>query len=85
MWSSHHEAATRCAGRGVGSRLAVLGYRVVRREGGHLRLTTEVGGTHHVTLIAGLLKVGTFHRILTEVATHHGLSRDEVLARLFPE
>jgi predicted RNA binding protein YcfA (HicA-like mRNA interferase family) len=30
--------------------LRVLGYERVRQDGSHIRLTTIVGGTHHVTV-----------------------------------
>ena len=30
--------------------LRVLGYESVRQEGSHIRLTTNVGGTHHLTI-----------------------------------
>ena len=30
--------------------LRVLGYESVRQEGSHVRLTTLVGGTHHITV-----------------------------------
>ncbi len=63
--------------------LARLGYAATRQTGSHLRLTTEEGGQHHVTIpLASPLRVGTLAGILAEVARHAGLSRDEVLARL---
>lgn len=30
--------------------LSLLGYQIVRRKGSHIRLTTERGGQHHLTL-----------------------------------
>jgi predicted RNA binding protein YcfA (HicA-like mRNA interferase family) len=30
--------------------LRVLGYESVRQDGSHIRLTTHLGGTHHVTV-----------------------------------
>ena len=52
------------------------GYRVTRQTGSHLRLTTQHGGEHHVTIPAHeSLRVGTLSAILAEVAVH--LQRDK--------
>ena len=66
--------------------LARLGYQVSRQKGSHMRLTREAGGTqHHITIPShDPLKVGTLSSILGDVATHLGLSRDDLLGRLFP-
>ena len=64
--------------------LKKLGYRVTRQTGSHMRLTTVEGGEHHLTIPAhSPLRVGTLGAILAEVADHFGMSRDELLARLF--
>ena len=61
-----------------------LGYDVVRQSGSHLRLVTKVGGEHHVTIPAGgPLRVGTLAAILTEVADHLDMPRDELEQTLF--
>ena len=63
--------------------LRPLGYEVTRQSGSHLRLTTEQGGQHHVTIPRhDPLRVGTLAGILTEVARHFGVTRDALLARL---
>lgn len=60
------------------------GYEVVRQTGSHLRLSTDFGGRHRVTVPAGeTLRVGTLAAVLSEVAAHHGISRAEVEERLF--
>lgn len=72
-----------------GGQLAALlrrhyGYEVLRQTGSHLRLGTGVGGEHRVTVPAGgPLRVGTLAAILTEVATHLGVSRAEIEEKLF--
>jgi predicted RNA binding protein YcfA (HicA-like mRNA interferase family) len=72
------------SGAGLARSLAVLGYRVTRQTGSHLRLTCEQPRQHHVTIPAhDPLRVGTLSAILGDVATHHGLARDELLTRLF--
>ena len=68
----------------LAKRLARLGYTVTRQTGSHLRLTRRNGGDHHVTVPRhGPLRVGTLAAILDAVAVYHGLSRDELLERLF--
>jgi predicted RNA binding protein YcfA (HicA-like mRNA interferase family) len=64
--------------------LARLGYMVTRQTGSHLRLTTQQEGEHHVTVPRHRsLRVGTLSAILSDVAAHAGLSREELLERLF--
>jgi predicted RNA binding protein YcfA (HicA-like mRNA interferase family) len=60
-----------------------LGYQVTRQTGSHLRLTTEEDGEHHVTIPRhSPLRIGTLAAILDDVATHFGLSRSELLAKI---
>lgn len=64
--------------------LSDLGYTVTRQSGSHIRLTTEVNGTHHLTVPDHRpLKVGTLSSILRDVAQHHGMERDQLIAQLF--
>ena len=64
--------------------LRVLGYGQARQEGSHLRLTTQVKGTHHVTIPNHKpLKTGTLlGGVLKPVAAHHGLTVEELVSRL---
>ena len=63
--------------------LAKLGYGVTRQAGNHVRLTTQECGGHHVTIPNhDPLRIGTLASILAVVASHHGISRDELLNRL---
>ena len=60
--------------------LARFGYVVTRQTGSHIRLTTQQGGEHHLTVPAhNPLRVGTLNGILGEVAEPLGLPKDEVL------
>lgn len=62
-----------------------LGYAVTRQTGSHLRLTTQQHGEHNITIPAhDPLKVGTLAAILADVASHHKLTRDQLLNLLFP-
>ena len=64
--------------------LRVLGYESVRQDGSHIRLTTTLGGTHHVTVPNHRpLKTGTLlGGVLKPVAAHHKLTVEELLAKL---
>ncbi len=63
--------------------LDVLGYRVTRQTGSHIRITTTQNGTHHITIPShNPLKTGTLSAILSDVASHFGISKDELLIRL---
>ena len=64
--------------------LAVFGYVVTRQTGSHLRLTTTTKGEHHVTIPRHhALRLGTLSGILSDVAIHLGMPRDDLLAQLF--
>jgi predicted RNA binding protein YcfA (HicA-like mRNA interferase family) len=66
--------------------LRIFGYRVTRQTGSHLRLTTVEQGEHHVTIPRhDVLRVGTLAAILSDVGRQVGLSRDELVERLFGE
>lgn len=63
--------------------LRVLGYGVTRQKGSHVRLTTQVGGEHHEVVPSHRpVKPGTLGSILKSVATHHGMSVEELVVKL---
>ena len=63
--------------------LEVLGYRITRQAGSHIRVTTLQSGEHHLTVPTHKpLKTGTLSAILNDVALHFNLTRDELLSRL---
>jgi predicted RNA binding protein YcfA (HicA-like mRNA interferase family) len=64
--------------------LKCLGHENARQVGSHCRLSTEVGGTHHVTIPNDRPpKTGTLlGRVLNPVASHHKLSVEELLEKL---
>jgi len=63
--------------------LEVLGYRITRQTGSHIRVTTLQSGEHHLTVPAhSPLKTGTLSAILNDVAQYFNLTRDELLSRL---
>lgn len=65
-------------------RLGRLGYTATRQTGSHVRLTCPAAQEHHVTVPRhDPLRVGTLAAILSDVASAHGLSRDDLLRKLF--
>lgn len=69
--------------RALGRALARLGYDCTRQKGSHMRFTTESGGQHHVTIPnAHPLRTGTLRGILKDIATHHGITVEELVQRL---
>jgi predicted RNA binding protein YcfA (HicA-like mRNA interferase family) len=64
--------------------LKKTGYNIVRQTGSHIRLTTFQNGEHHITIPAhDSLKVGTLSSILTDVASHQNISKQELIEILF--
>ena len=64
--------------------LRVLGYERTRQDGSHIRLTTTVSGTHHLTVPNHRpLKTGTLlGGVLKPVAAHHNLTIEELLEKI---
>jgi predicted RNA binding protein YcfA (HicA-like mRNA interferase family) len=60
-----------------------FGYQKVRQDGSHIRLTTQQGGEHHVTVPNHRpVKLGTLTSILKAVAGHHKVSIEELVRKL---
>jgi predicted RNA binding protein YcfA (HicA-like mRNA interferase family) len=64
--------------------LRVLGYESTWQDGSHIRLTSSMGGTHHVTVPNHRpLKTGTLlGGVLKPLAAHHKITVEELLAKL---
>jgi predicted RNA binding protein YcfA (HicA-like mRNA interferase family) len=66
--------------------LRQLDYAVSRQTGSHMRLTRSASKTHsehHITIPNhDPLRIGTLAAILDSVATHQGLTRDQLLQKL---
>lgn len=61
-----------------------LGYSITRQSGSHLRLTTTEHGEHHLTIPQhNPLRVGTLSTILSDVAAHFQLTREDLYQKLF--
>ena len=60
-----------------------FGYQFNRQLGSHRRLTTQMGGEHHLTIPNHHpLRPGTLRVILGEVMAHHRLTLEQVLEKL---
>ena len=71
-----------------GAQLARLlekyGYQITRQTGSHIRLTTQMNGEHHVTLpVHKELRVGTLSAVLTDIADHLGMARNDLVEALY--
>lgn len=60
-----------------------LGYRVVRQKGSHIRLRHEGPPLHSITVpLHSVLKTGTLHGIVTEVAQMRSITIESIIALL---
>ena len=72
------------SGRRLAKLLGSLGYSITRQKGSHMRLTTTENGKHYVTIPDhDPLRIGMLRSILTDVAGHFGITRDELSEQLF--
>lgn len=64
--------------------LRKFGYEPSRQSGSHIRLTTQQPDCHHITIPNhNPLRIGTLNAILSDVAQHLGMSKQELIERLF--
>ena len=72
------------SGKKLVKALKRLGYETTRQTGSHVRMTHPSPTQHYITLpYHGEIKLGTLASILSDVATHLDLSRDELIHQLF--
>lgn len=65
-------------------RLKKFGYTSVRQTGSHIRLTTFQNGEHHLTIPQhDTLKIGTLSAILSDVADHFEINKQDLINQLF--
>ncbi|MEX2491246.1 MAG: type II toxin-antitoxin system HicA family toxin [Nitrospirales bacterium] len=65
-------------------KLKHLGYQVTRQTGSHVRLTSTQQGEHHITIPNhNPLRVGTLSTILTDIAEHFSITREQCIQKLF--
>ena len=64
--------------------LFVFGYSVVRQSGSHIRIKTEMNGEHSETIPNhDPIKIGTLNKILSNIAEHFEISKEELINKLF--
>ena len=64
--------------------LKKFGYAPTRQTGSHIRLTTERGGQHHITVPQKRqLTIGKINAVLWELVQHHSVARPKLLVVLF--
>jgi len=72
------------SGNGLAKKLSIFGYRITRQTGSHLRLTTTERGEHHITIPNHpSLRIGTVAAILSDVAQHLEMPKEELNSSLF--
>ncbi len=72
------------SGQDLVKALKVLGYQTTHQSGSHMRLTTQQGGEHHITIPRhDPLRIGTLSAILSEIAQHFGMDREELVNQLW--
>lgn len=72
------------SGEEIAKQFGKFGYVVTRQTGSHIRLTSiSKEGDHHITIPKHkYLKLGTLNSIVKDVASHLGITRNELLKRL---
>jgi predicted RNA binding protein YcfA (HicA-like mRNA interferase family) len=59
------------SGDDLANTLRKYGYQITRQVGSHIRLTTQQGGEHHITIPRhSPLRIGTLNAILKDVSDH---------------
>lgn len=72
------------SGRDLARAVRRYGYEMTRETGSHMRLTTQQGGEHHITIPDhASLRLGTLSSILADVAEHLKIERSVLTAELF--
>ena len=71
-------------GKKLAKILEVLDYEIERQTGSHIRLITNRNREHHITIPNhSPIKIGTLNAILREIASHFGITRDDLINQLF--
>lgn len=72
------------SGKELAGLLKKFGYKITRQTGSHLRLTTAVKGEHHITIPNHRpIKIGTLNNILTDIAAHLEMPKEELAREIF--
>ncbi len=71
------------SGRELAKALRALDYHIVRQRGSHMMLASPRNGTHQIVIPDHRsLKVGTLGQLVSDIAKHHGMTKEELIERL---
>jgi predicted RNA binding protein YcfA (HicA-like mRNA interferase family) len=72
------------SGQNLATVLGKLGYEITRQSGSHIRLTRKLPDEHHITIPSHtVIKIGTLNAILTDVADHLEMKKEDVVRKLW--
>jgi predicted RNA binding protein YcfA (HicA-like mRNA interferase family) len=72
------------SGNELAGKISIYGYVITRQTGSHIRLTTTQNGEHHLTIPShNPLKPGTLSSILSDIARHFNVTKDEIIKKIF--
>lgn len=73
------------SGDELGKKLGKFGYTITRQTGSHMRLTRIAKeGDHHITIPKHKnLKLGTINSIMKDIAEHLGITRNELVNKMW--
>jgi len=72
------------SGKDIVKALKVYGYQVIRQNGSHIMVTTQLQGEHHLAIPNhSPVKIGTLNGIISLVSSHFKISKEQVLRDLF--
>lgn len=64
--------------------LKPLGYEIIRQKGSHIRIKTDQNGEHQETIPDHKpIKIGTLNSILSNIADHFGITKEELAGKIF--
>ena len=64
--------------------LSVFGYEIIHQKGSHIKVTTKQNGQHHIAVPNhDPIKIGTLNGIISQVANHLALTKNEISEKLF--
>ena len=72
------------SGKDIIKALRTYGYEIVRQNGSHIMITTNKSGQHRLAIPNhNPLKIGTLNGVVSQVAKHFEISKEQVFQTLF--
>ena len=64
--------------------LSIFGYEITHQKGSHIKVTTNQNGQHHIAVPNhDPIKIGTLNGIISQVANHLAVTKNEIIEKLF--